>query len=729
MIMIGSIINAQPIITMIADGDETGGTPKVIEIYANGTVDFSQYSLQNQNNSSTTWGNTFSLSPLGTITDDFVYIFNEGSNAGIFDLNFPGIQASQKLDATSSSVLSINGDDRVRIVDGSSNVVDIYGVDGQDGTGTAWEYKDGYAKRNNATGPDTVFNVNNWSFNNGSLNGHGAVQDGNTYESIIGIGTYTPANSTTSCSSPIIPDYTQNFDNFRPACWTEAFGMPGNLYYNNAHWTNDGWLNNGTTGAARIYIHGNQMNEWLISPQFDISAGGYELSFAVGITSFSNSGGVTMGQDDFVKLMGTVDGITWVPLITWDANNSPSNSGNYYVIDLNPFTALGIGKVAFFASSGTVADPGYNFYIDYFNIVSTGCQAPTQLNTIINGSTAATLTWTDNTMGSAQYFVEWKETNSSTWYNATTAAGATSYALTGLNADQEYQWRLTALCSSSSSSAIVTGNNFIPTCVPIVPDYLENFNNYLSECWTEGRGNLVGYNVSNYRWTNDGFLNNGTTGAARITLYVNQDDAWLISPVFNLSGGNYEVRMNVGITKFSGSQPSAMGADDEVDLMITTDGGNTWQLIYSWNQNNSPSNNGDLVQIPLSNYNVPEAQFAIVASDGSVADLAYNFYVDDFGVFSAGSNLKPVNIIKPNKHLKSEIKVVRKDNNYNIFTLDEKPIEYVKIFDFTGIKIFSKDQINKPFFNLYLNNKNKGILIAHVKIKGEKSPQILKLVN
>ena len=44
-----------PVITMIADGDCTGGTPKVVEIYADGTVDFSQYTMQNQTNSNSTW--------------------------------------------------------------------------------------------------------------------------------------------------------------------------------------------------------------------------------------------------------------------------------------------------------------------------------------------------------------------------------------------------------------------------------------------------------------------------------------------------------------------------------------------------------------------------------------------------------------------------------------------------------------------------------------------------
>jgi hypothetical protein len=189
----------QPIITMIADGDETGGTPKVLEIYAKGTVDFTQYSLQNQTNSNTIWGSDFDLSPLGTKTDEFVYVYKDGmigtnSDQSAFGVNFPSVDAQHALDTGNASILNINGDDRVRIIETATGTpVDTYGVDQQDGTGTAWEYKDGYAKRLNGTGPDPVFVEANWEFHNGELNNYGAVQDGTTYESIIGIGTYVPA--------------------------------------------------------------------------------------------------------------------------------------------------------------------------------------------------------------------------------------------------------------------------------------------------------------------------------------------------------------------------------------------------------------------------------------------------------------------------------------------------------------------------------------------------------
>src|SRR5690554_3101924 len=73
-----TVMGQTPIITMIMDGDCSGGTPKVVELYAQGTVDFSNFSLEKSTNGGA-WGNAFDLSPLGTVTDEFVYIYKDRS--------------------------------------------------------------------------------------------------------------------------------------------------------------------------------------------------------------------------------------------------------------------------------------------------------------------------------------------------------------------------------------------------------------------------------------------------------------------------------------------------------------------------------------------------------------------------------------------------------------------------------------------------------------------------
>ncbi|MHA7057035.1 lamin tail domain-containing protein [Aquimarina sp. M1] len=186
-----------PIITAIVDGTCTGGNPKLLEIYADGTVDFSLYSIENQTNANTTWGNTQNLAGFGVVTDDFVYVTTTGSAASISS-EFPSLSMANII---TSGALNVNGDDRVRIIlDSSGATVDQYGVDGQDGTVQSWEYLDSFAKRVDGTGPDAGFTGLNWTFSGANtLDNLGTCNGGNdTFETLIGgIGTYSTTVSTT----------------------------------------------------------------------------------------------------------------------------------------------------------------------------------------------------------------------------------------------------------------------------------------------------------------------------------------------------------------------------------------------------------------------------------------------------------------------------------------------------------------------------------------------------
>ena len=194
---------AQPVITGIMDGDCTGGSPKVLEIYANGEVNFAEYSLENQTNASVTWGNTLSLAELQVRTNSFVYVvYGDPAVVGpIFTAEFPEIPLSNVL-ISGTSTMNVNGDDRLRIINTASTaVIDQYGVEGVDGSATAWEYLDSWAKRNNGTGPDGAnFNVSNWTFGgvdnsgstpNGSLNGLGTCQGAAAFSTVVPFGTYS----------------------------------------------------------------------------------------------------------------------------------------------------------------------------------------------------------------------------------------------------------------------------------------------------------------------------------------------------------------------------------------------------------------------------------------------------------------------------------------------------------------------------------------------------------
>ncbi|MFC4738699.1 T9SS type A sorting domain-containing protein [Flavobacterium ponti] len=196
-LLLGSAIGfAQPVLTAVVDGPCTGGTPKMCEIFAKGTVDFTQFSIQNQTNAGTTWGATLDLSPLGTRTNEFVYVLNTGSLV-FATPEFPSVVAGNSIEG---GVLNLNGDDRIRIINtATTTVIDQFGVSDVDGTGTTWEWLDTYAKRNNGTGPDAGFVEANWTFAAvDGLDGTGTCSNATnpTLQTIVGLGGYTLSTKT-----------------------------------------------------------------------------------------------------------------------------------------------------------------------------------------------------------------------------------------------------------------------------------------------------------------------------------------------------------------------------------------------------------------------------------------------------------------------------------------------------------------------------------------------------
>jgi hypothetical protein len=74
----------------------------------------------------------------------------------------------------------------------------------------------------------------------------------------------------------------RNFNTYVPNCWQEATGpISGPTTFGSSGWKVDGFANAGTTGSAAVEIYLTGGQEWLLSPTFNLSAGGYELNFDV----------------------------------------------------------------------------------------------------------------------------------------------------------------------------------------------------------------------------------------------------------------------------------------------------------------------------------------------------------------------------------------------------------------------------------------------------------------
>lgn len=168
-------------ITGAYDGPNTGGIPKGIELYVVADIaDLSMYGVGSANNGGGTDGEEFTFPAVSVTAGTFIYVSQEATEF----TNFFGFAP----DYTTSS-MAINGDDAVELFY-NGGVIDVFGDINTDGTGTPWEYMDGWAYRNASTGPDgSTFQLNDWTYSGINALEGDVVNTGCT--SPFPLGTYT----------------------------------------------------------------------------------------------------------------------------------------------------------------------------------------------------------------------------------------------------------------------------------------------------------------------------------------------------------------------------------------------------------------------------------------------------------------------------------------------------------------------------------------------------------
>jgi hypothetical protein len=148
------VIVPKILITEVAD-PKNSVSSRFVELYNAGTsaINLTGWKLNKYVNGATTVSNSpVDLSGIIIAAGDFVIIANTGYTAIFGDT--PTIE---------STYISGNGDDSYVLVDNTGEVEDVFGVIGEDGTGTNWEYVDGRAARiSTVVEPNPVFTVSEW---------------------------------------------------------------------------------------------------------------------------------------------------------------------------------------------------------------------------------------------------------------------------------------------------------------------------------------------------------------------------------------------------------------------------------------------------------------------------------------------------------------------------------------------------------------------------------------
>lgn len=154
-------------ISEIADPDNDSNG-RFVELYNNSSndIDLSSWKLQCYTNATGTASSPLALS--GTIAAYSTFVIGKSSFEGIYGFA-PDL-------VSSNIVVDSNGDDNIELLNASEATADIFGVPGEDGTGTNHEFEDGRAERNaNVTSGNSIYTASEWTIDSDSGAGDGEI--------------------------------------------------------------------------------------------------------------------------------------------------------------------------------------------------------------------------------------------------------------------------------------------------------------------------------------------------------------------------------------------------------------------------------------------------------------------------------------------------------------------------------------------------------------------------
>lgn len=456
------------------------------------------------------------------------------------------------------------------------------------------------------------------------------------YRMTAACGTGIPTISTGVLISPILTSlpYTQAFSGATlPTndCWSAARGQlttTTTLSTSATTWTADGWLNNGTTGAARVNILGTAMYQWLISPSFTLSGANKQVEFDLGLTAAGATTASTLGTDDLVAVVISTDnGATWTSaniLQQWNSTTTPalSNTGSRFTIDLSTYANLSV-RIGFYAES-TVSNQSTDLFVDNFAIQDVPlCSSPSiLLASAGTQSNNANLSWTNPTTAPNSY--EWIVVPTGSGTSGTpTASGTvthpTNTANTGttLMPTTTYDAYVRSVCSGGNSTWI--GPTTFTTECTNATSLVENFdgvtggtNGTIPNCWRR-----IANGGSSYIQTSNAAP---WSGFQRYIFIANTGQTPMaISPVIgNLNDTTQQLRFHIAV--------SSAGAGKTIQVGYMTDPTNaaTFTLVKDVTVNNTaPDANWTIIKMPVT---APSSGYIAWRHPGTAA---YNAYFDD----------------------------------------------------------------------------------------------------
>lgn len=359
------------------------------------------------------------------------------------------------------------------------------------------------------------------------------------------------------CGALSVPSL-ETFDVFLPSCWQRGDNgdlIAGPATFGTSNWVADAFGNVGAVNnSVKMNIDAAVDNEWIISPLYSIPAN-YELKYDAAATQWNGTGAPTTAweADDFVQVLVSTGTTNWTVLYTYNTANAniPSNTGTPNIIDLDTYAGQTV-RFAFRAVEGAANGAAdIDFFIDNFQIRQTPpCVEPTTLTATSISSNGANLSWVDPSgiQFDYEYIVQLAGGGVPTVAGNIVDITTLPLTINTLNPNTNYEFWVRANCGVDGNSAWVGPVTFRTLCNAITTlPHTEGFDAVtLPSCWTTAL--ITG--VTNWAPddTNDGVPSARTGARFAGKSWVGNDDALLISPVYNLAAySTQQARLNVWI--------------------------------------------------------------------------------------------------------------------------------------------------------------------------------------
>lgn len=255
LLAMSSMAVGQVFITEIADPNNDAGA-RYVELFNAGGSSFdlaaNNYALLRYTNGNTSPQSAVALT--GTIAAGGFYIISP--NGTQYNTVY-GLTADQ--DIGTGGPADSNGDDQILLIDNTDNLnpitIDIFGVIGEDGSGTAHEFEDGRAERKSTvtTGVST-WDVNEWNIDNDSGGGDGTQDAPADFDPGSWIGPVTACTPPTTQATSI--GFSSVGDNSMIVSWTGGDGDDGVIVLAHEGTAVDADPESGTTYSADANFSG-----------------------------------------------------------------------------------------------------------------------------------------------------------------------------------------------------------------------------------------------------------------------------------------------------------------------------------------------------------------------------------------------------------------------------------------------------------------------------------------